>query len=58
MARFLLWLLVTGIIEVFKVALAQWLLYCQWIWFILQLKEYSQVAAGLQPGTWGLHYLS
>ena len=32
MARFLLWLSITSImIEVFKVALAQWLLFYQWI---------------------------
>ena len=31
MAGFLLWLSVTNIIEVFKVALAQWLLFYQWI---------------------------
>ena len=36
----LLWLSITSImIKVFKVALAQWLSSCQWIWFILQLKE-------------------
>ena len=39
MAGFLLWLSVTNImIEVFKVALAQWILFYQWIWFILQWK--------------------
>ena len=33
----LLWLSITSImIKVFKVALAQWLSYYQWIWFILQ----------------------
>ena len=32
MARFLLWLSITSImIEVFKVALAQWILFYQWI---------------------------
>ena len=36
-AGFLLWLSETNImIEVFKVASAQWLLFYQWIWFILQ----------------------
>ena len=39
MAGFLLWLSITSIIEVFKVALAQWLLFYQRIWFILQWKE-------------------
>ena len=35
MAGFLLWLSVTSImIKVFKVALAQWLSYYQWIWFL------------------------
>ena len=39
MAGFLLWLSETNImIEVFKVALAQWLLFYQWIWFMLQWK--------------------
>ena len=37
MAGILLWLSITNImIEVFKVASAQWLLFYQWVWFILQ----------------------
>ena len=40
MVGFLLWLSITSIIiEVFKVVLEQWLLFYQWIWFILQWKE-------------------
>ena len=35
-AGFLLWLSITNImIEVFKVASVQWLLFYQWVWFIL-----------------------
>ena len=59
MAGFLLWLSVTNImIEVFKGASAQRILFHQWIWFILQWREKSRIAAGLRPGTWGLHYSS